>query len=421
MFYDQAHITVTGGKGGDGVVSFRRESIVPRGGPDGGNGGRGGDVVLVVNRHLNTLNAFQYRRLFNAADGRNGRGKDQTGRSGKDLFVEVPPGTVVRDASTGAALGDLTADDMQLIVARGGRGGRGNARFATPSNQAPQMAENGAPGETRELELELKLIADIGIVGLPNAGKSTLLSVLTAARPKIGDYPFTTLHPNLGVAQIDANRTVILADIPGLIEGASEGVGLGHEFLRHIERTRVLIHVMNGLSDDLPADYQTIQAELKAFGHALDSKPQVLALNKCDLPDAQAAYDLYCTSENAPPVFQDCIAISAATGMNVQLLLQRAVRLLDQLPTPEVENSEPELTLPEDNTSIEIRREGGGFRVNSPMLIQRVETTRWDLDEAVQRFQRLLERSGVAAALEQRGIKTGDTVYIGDYELEWTD
>lgn len=421
MFNDQAHITVSGGKGGDGVVSFRRESMVPRGGPDGGNGGRGGDIVLVVNRHLNTLNAFQYRQNFVAEDGKTGRGKDQTGRSGKDLFVEVPPGTVVRDSVSQETLGDLTKPDEQVIVARGGRGGRGNARFATASNQAPQMAEIGDPGETRELSLELKLIADIGIVGLPNAGKSTLLSVLTAAKPKIGNYPFTTLHPNLGIAQVDSTRSVVLADIPGLIEGASQGTGLGHEFLRHIERTRILIHIMDGLSDDLFRDYQTIQAELKAFGHGLDEKPQVLALSKMDLPDAQAAYELFCRSENAPTEFQDCIAISAASGQNVQALLHRAVNILDQLPERAVEEAVPELTLDRDEGSIEIRREGGGFRVISPMLIKRVETTRWDLDEAVQRFQHLLDRSGITTALEQRGIKSGDTVYIGDYELEWKD
>ncbi|MCL5997810.1 MAG: GTPase ObgE [Chloroflexi bacterium] len=418
MFYDQATITVRGGKGGDGVVSFRRESMVPRGGPDGGNGGRGGDVVLVVNRHLNTLYTFQHKRLFKAEDGRPGRGKDQTGRSGKDLFVEVPPGTIVRDAETHAVIGDLTHTDQQIIVVRGGRGGRGNARFATSSNQAPLMAENGSPGDTQELLLELKLIADIGIVGLPNAGKSTLLSVLTAARPKIGDYPFTTLQPNLGVAQIDGLRTVVLADIPGLIEGASQGAGLGHEFLRHIERTRVLIHVLDGLSEDVVRDYQTIQAELAAFGHGLGQKPQVLAMNKMDLPDAQAAYELFCHSDTALAELKACQPISAATGQNVRELLLRAVQVLDELPALEPLEAEPVLLM-EDQDTFDIVREGGGFRINSPQLVRRVETTRWDLEEAVQKFQRLLERSGITAELKRRGIKTGDTVYIGDYELEW--
>ena len=420
MFYDQAFIRVIGGKGGDGIVSFRRESMVPRGGPDGGNGGRGGDVILAVNRHLNSLLSFQYKRDFEAEDGRHGRGKDQTGRSGKDLVIEVPPGTVIRDADTGMVLGDLTRTDQQVIIARGGRGGRGNARFATASNQAPQMAENGSVGESREINLELKLIADIGIVGLPNAGKSTLLSVLTAAKPKIGDYPFTTLQPNLGVALIDSNRTVVLADIPGLIEGASDGAGLGHEFLRHIERTRILIHLISGMSEDPLLDYKTIQVELGAFGHGLDTKPQILALTKQDLPDAQAAYELFCTGEGAQPPLRDCMAVSAATGKNVRALLMKAVQILDLLPQIEHQEFEPVMdSLPQED--FEITREGGGFRVNSSLLTSRVESTRWDLEQAVQRFQHLLDRTGVTKALESRGIKPGDTVYIGDYELEWSE
>jgi GTP-binding protein len=421
MFYDQARITVRGGNGGDGVVSFRREAMVPRGGPDGGNGGRGGSVILVANRHLNSLYSFQYKRIYEAPNGKPGHGKNQTGRSGKELYIEVPPGTVVRDAETNAVLGDLMAPDQQLIVARGGRGGRGNTVFATASNQAPQMAENGSPGETHELMLELKLIADIGIVGLPNAGKSTLLSVLTAAHPKIADYPFTTLEPNLGVAQVDGARTVVLADIPGLIEGASQGAGLGHEFLRHIERTRVLIHIIDGMGADPYEDYKTIQGELHAFGHGLDTKPQVLAMSKMDLPDAQAAFELFCHAEGTPEVLKDCARISAATGEGVRALLMRAVQLLDQLPPVPLTEIEP--VLDEINTSndFQIHREGGGFRIVSPMLVKRVETTRWDLDEAVQRFQNLLQRSGMTAELEKRGIKKGDTVYIGDYQLEWSE
>ena len=410
-----------GGNGGDGVVSFRREAMVPRGGPDGGNGGRGGSIILVANHHLNSLYSFQYKRIYEAPNGKAGRGKNQTGRSGKELYIEVPPGTVVRDAETNAVLGDLTNPEQQLIVARGGRGGRGNTVFATASNQAPQMAENGSPGETHELMLELKLIADIGIVGLPNAGKSTLLSVLTAAHPKIADYPFTTLEPNLGVAQVDDARTVVLADIPGLIEGASQGAGLGHEFLRHIERTRVLIHIIDGMGTDPYEDYQTIQGELRAFGHGLDTKPQVLAMSKMDLPDAQAAFELFCHAEGTPEALKDCARISAATGEGVRALLMRAVQLLDQLPPVPLTEIEP--VLDEINTShdFQIHREGGGFRIVSPMLIKRVETTRWDLDEAVQRFQNLLQRSGMTAELEKRGIKKGDTVYIGDYQLEWSE
>ncbi len=435
FMYDLATITVKAGRGGDGMMSFRREARVPRGGPDGGNGGRGGDVILVVNPRLNTLMRFQHQRRFEAEDGRNGGSQNKTGRSGRPKYVEVPPGTVVRDAETGRVLGDLTRPGQQLIVAKGGRGGRGNAMFATPTNQAPQIAENGEPGERRTLRLELKLIADIGIIGLPNAGKSTLLAALTAAKPKIADYPFTTLRPNLGVAYLDDERTIVLADIPGLIEGASKGAGLGHDFLRHIERTRVLIHLLDGLSDDPLADYETVNREMAAFGHGLADKPQVVAMTKMDLPDARAAFELFvgegriADARRAPPDEPDVLPsapgrplsvlpISAATGENVRELLSRAARVLDALPPlPEVE-PEPEV-LPEPEASFEVVREGNGFRVISPLLERRVQTTRWDLDDAVLQFQRFLDRSGVGPELERLGIQPGDVVYIGDYELEW--
>lgn len=435
LMYDLATITVKAGRGGDGMMSFRREAHVPRGGPDGGNGGRGGDVILVVNPRLNTLAHFQHRRRFEAENGRDGGSQNKTGRSGKPKYVEVPPGTVVRDAETGRVLGDLTRPGQQLIVAKGGRGGRGNAMFATPTNQAPQIAENGEPGERRMLKLELKLIADIGIVGKPNAGKSTLLSALTAAKPKIADYPFTTLRPNLGVAYVDDDRAVVLADIPGLIEGASEGVGLGHDFLRHIERTRVLIHLLDGLSDDPLADYETVNREMAAFGHGLTDKPQIVAMTKMDLPDARAAFELFvgegkiADARIVPPDHLDALLpapgrplgvlpISAATGEHVRELLSRAVRVLDALPPlPELQ-PEPDVW-PEHEASFEIVREGSGFRVISPMLERRVQTTRWDLDDAVLQFQRLLDRSGIGSELERLGIQPGDTVYIGDYELEW--
>jgi GTP-binding protein len=310
----------------------------------------------------------------------------------------------------------LTHEQQRLIVVKGGKGGRGNATYATAHNQAPRMAENGAPGEYRDLNLELKLIADIGFVGLPNAGKSTLLASLTAAKPKIANYPFTTLQPNLGVAQISTSRVVVLADIPGLIEGASQGVGLGHEFLRHIERTRVLIHLIDGLSDDPLRDYETIQAELAAFGHNLAEKPQVLAMTKMDLPDAQAAYELFAQSQ-IPGIFP----ISAATGKGVRELLLRAVELLDSLPLLEEPVEIPELTMEDEALKqFEIsRNDDGSYTVASPMLERRAEITRWDLDEAVQKFQRALENSGIGPELQRKGVKPGDLVYIGDYELEW--
>ncbi len=441
MFYDQATIHVRAGKGGDGLSSFRREAYVPMGGPDGGNGGRGGNVILVVNKHLNTLSHFQHKRKFVAEDGRNGGSQDKTGRGGKPRYVEVPPGTIVRDLDTNAVLADLVQHEQQFVAAKGGRGGRGNAMFATATHQAPRHAENGAPGESRTLRLELKLIADIGLVGLPNAGKSTLLSVLTAAKPKIADYPFTTLRPNLGVAQIAADRAVVIADIPGLIEGASEGVGLGHEFLRHIERTRVLIHLLDGMSDDPLKDYYTINAELKAFGHGLAEKPQIIAMTKMDLPDARAAFDLYVTEgqlRDATDVTEDeldaliaqdafakpplpALPISSANGAHVRDLINRAVRVLDLLPPlPETEiTPEPALVMEPDQPQFEIKREGGGYRIFSDMLERKVLMTRWDLDDSVLRFQRTLERSGIGPQLERMGIQQGDTVYIGDYEFEW--
>ena len=419
MFYDQASISVRGGTGGDGSMNFRRESMVPMGGPDGGNGGRGGDVILIVNKKLNTLNAFVYKHKFEAPDGKRGAKQQQTGRSGKPLYIEVPPGTVVRDAKTGELVGDLTRENQTMIVAKGGKAGRGNATYASAHNQAPRMAENGAPGEYRELALELKLIADIGFVGLPNAGKSTLLASLTAAKPKIANYPFTTLQPNLGVAQIDSSRVVVLADIPGLIEGASEGSGLGHEFLRHIERTRVLIHLVDGLSDDPVRDYDTIQTELAAFGHTLAQKPQVVALTKMDLPDAQASLDLHSSFVTQHSLF----SISAATGKGVRELLLRAVDILDSLPPLEEPEVLTELTMDDDALKqFQIsRNDDGSYQVSSHMLERRAQITRWDLDEAVQKFQRALENSGIGPELQRQGVKPGDAVHIGDYELEWAE
>ena len=287
MLIDEAAIYVKAGDGGNGVVAFRREAHVPRGGPSGGNGGKGGDVYVVADHQVNTLLFFHKQVHFRAPSGEHGRGKNQTGAQGTDLFVRVPMGTMVFDADTHQLLADLTESGQQVLVSAGGRGGRGNWVFRSPTNQAPRIAENGEPGEERRLRLELKLVADVGIVGVPNAGKSTLLSRVSAARPKIADYPFTTLEPNLGVAVVD-DRDIVLADIPGLIEGASAGVGLGHSFLRHVERTRVLIHLLNGISPDPLGDYEAINQELELFNPEVMAKPQIVVLNKMDLPDVQA-------------------------------------------------------------------------------------------------------------------------------------
>ena len=331
MLFDEAKIRVKAGDGGNGIVAFRREKFVPRGGPSGGNGGRGGDVVLVADKRLQTLIDFKRRAYFSAERGGHGGGSDRQGANGETLRIAVPVGTVVRD-DEGNLLADLTEPGQELVVAQGGKAGRGNAAFASASNQAPRFAEKGEPGEERWITLELKLIADVGIVGLPNAGKSTLLAAVSAARPKIADYPFTTLEPNLGVAEID-DRVMVLADIPGLIEGAHMGAGLGIKFLRHIERTRVLIHLLNGLSDDPLDDFETINHELYAFDERVARKPQIVALNKMDIPDVRDKWGTIqaAMQERGLPVY----AISAATGEGVRDLLRAVAQALATAPEPE--------------------------------------------------------------------------------------
>jgi len=428
MFYDQAKIYVRSGDGGDGCVAFRREKYIPHGGPAGGDGGKGGDVVLTVSSHLTTLYFFSRKRHFKAARGEHGRGKNQTGANGADVIVEVPPGTVVRNADTGELLADLTQPGQNFIAARGGRGGRGNARFASSTNQAPRMAERGEPGEERWLELELKVLADVGLVGLPNAGKSTLLAAVSAARPKIADYPFTTLQPNLGVVVLDDYTSVVLADIPGLIDGASQGAGLGHEFLRHIERTRLLIHLVDGAGEDPLEAFEAINAELAAFdermgtdtsGPSLRTKPQIVAFNKMDLPDAQALWPL--VRDELRGRGYEVLAVSGLARQGTRELIQRAAQRLAELPLPDTSTvlETPILRpdLEEDHFIVE--REGNGWRIRGRRIERLARTTRWDLHEAIGRFQKTLEHMGITRALEEAGVQVGDTVFIGETELEW--
>ncbi len=417
MFFDEAKIYVKGGDGGNGCVSFRREKYVPFGGPNGGDGGKGGDVYLVVNPHLNTLIAFKRRRHFKAQRGGHGRGKNQTGRSGQDLLIEVPPGTVVRDAETGEFIADLTKPGQKVLVARGGRGGRGNAAFATPTNQAPRIAERGEPGQERWLHLELKLIADVGIVGVPNAGKSTLLAAVSAARPKIADYPFTTLEPNLGVVALDEATSFVMADIPGLIEGASRGAGLGHTFLRHIERTRLIIHLLDGASPDPLRDYEVINEELALFDEKLAAKPQLVVLNKIDLPQAQAVWPA--VKEAMEARGQPVLCISALTGQGVREMLGRVAEMLKTLPREEVAPPEVKVPRPREEEAFTIVREDGAWRVRGAKVERLAAMTNWDLDEAVQRFHRIMAKMGVTMALREAGVQAGDKVRIGDVELEW--
>jgi GTP-binding protein len=416
VFFDEAKIHVKAGDGGNGCVSFRREKYIPFGGPNGGNGGKGGDVYLVVDPHLNTLINFKKRSHFKAQRGGHGRGKDQTGKQGEDLTIAVPPGTVAYDADTGQLLADLVQPGQRALVAQGGRGGRGNAAFATSTNQAPRLAENGEPGQERWLRLELKLIADVGIVGVPNAGKSTLLAAVSAARPKIADYPFTTLEPNLGVVTVH-DRDFVLADVPGLIEGAHAGAGLGHQFLRHVERTRVLIHLLDGASADPLGDFEKINEELALFDPQLARRPQVVVLNKMDLPQTQELWPRI--RRKMKELDLDAMSISAVTGQGVPTLLQRVVYLLDRLPREEPVIEEVKVFRLEEKEPFSIAQEEDGWRVRGSEIERVVAMTNWEYDEAVMRFQRILEAMGISAALEKAGIEVGDTVRIGDIELEW--
>ncbi len=418
---DEVKIYVRSGDGGDGIVAFLREKFMPRGGPVGGDGGRGGDVVIQVNRRQNTLVAFQKGVHFKAEHGKRGGAKNMSGAGGKLMVIEVPPGTIVRHAETGEVIADLVRPDEQVVVAKGGRGGRGNQHFASPSNQAPRYAEKGEPGEERWLVLELKLIADVGIVGVPNAGKSTLLSVVSNAKPKIADYPFTTLEPNLGVMTYD-DRDLVLADIPGLIEGAHLGIGLGHAFLRHVQRTRVLVHVLNGASEQPLADYSQINTELSLFDEKLAEKPQIVVFNKLDLPEAQERWPEVQAALREMGI--EAMAISGATQQNVRTLIQRIFQVMDELPeevkVPVTEM--PVYELPADEPIFEIVREGDGvFRVTGKRIERAALMTHWEYEEAIMRFQQILEVLGISAALEEAGVKVGDTVHIGEYELEWSD
>jgi GTP-binding protein len=421
MFIDQVVIHVKSGKGGDGMVHFHREKFVPRGGPDGGDGGKGGDVIFEVKAHLNTLASFRPNQKFKADEGAKGGPSQMTGRNGKDLILSVPPGTILFDADTGELIGDLTERGQTLTAIKGGRGGRGNQHFATSRNQAPRTAEKGEPAQEKRIRMELKLIADIGLIGVPNAGKSTLLSVLTNARPKIAPYPFTTLEPNLGVANIDEHTTVVLADIPGLIEGASQGAGLGHDFLRHIQRTRVLIHLLDGLSEDPVADYSQINSELSLFDPNLEKKPQMVALNKIDQPEVQ---------ERLPEIERkfrklkvELMTISALARTNTRELLLRAYQKLQEAPPVE----EPEAPLPlykpkEDPREFHVTREGANeWRVAGAAIERAASMTYWQHDGSVRRFQKIMETLGVDDALRKAGVQEGDTVIIGEFELEWQE
>ena len=421
MLIDEAKIFVASGKGGDGMVSFRREKYVPRGGPSGGSGGRGGDVVLQANSNLNTLYFFRKRVHFKAKPGAKGGSSNKSGADADALVVQVPLGTVAREAKTGAVLADLVTEGAQVVVARGGRGGRGNAFFKSAANQAPRLAEKGEPGEDRWLTLELKMIADVALVGVPNAGKSTLLSVVSNAKPKIADYPFTTLQPNLGTVIYD-NRDLVFADIPGLIEGAHMGVGLGHAFLRHVQRTSMIIHVLDGSSDDLVADYNQIKAELALFDDRLADRPELVVINKLDLPDVREYLPLL-EEQLVERGVVDTLAISALTRENITRLIQLAFEMAPESPDLILHpvSELPVYELEDSDVSFEINRVDGVFYVSGAGIERAAAMTYWDYEEAVARFQKTLETLGIAQALEEAGVQDGDTVFVGEYELEWSE
>lgn len=432
MLYDHTKIFIKAGDGGNGSMHFRREKFAPFGGPDGGDGGRGGSIYMEATNGLNTLIDYRYRHQFKAEAGQAGMRQKMHGAKGEDLVLKVPCGTIIRDADTHEVIADLTEPEQSVMIARGGRGGLGNVHFATSTRQAPKEAQKGEPGEERWITLELRLIADIGLVGYPNAGKSTLLSVVSAARPKIADYPFTTLVPNLGVVEVGQpgrgeGFSFVLADIPGLIEGAAQGAGLGHEFLRHIQRTRLLIHLLDGASFDRDPwqDFQTINRELREYDAQLASRPQIVVLNKIDLSEAQERWpELKAQAEaTGYPVF----AISAAAHQGTSELMQYAAGRLREIQQEEAERAASQSIadmqgpvlrpVPED--AFTVSKEHGVYIVRGRRVERVVNMTDQESEEGMDRLQVQLAKMGVTKALEEAGVKVGDTVRFGKVELYW--
>ncbi len=423
MFVDKAVIYVKAGDGGDGAVSFHREKYVAAGGPDGGDGGKGGNVVFVADDSMSTLLDFRYKRKYAAEKGQNGSGGRRTGKNAPDLIVKVPRGTLVRDNKTGRIIADMSSDEPQ-IIANGGKGGKGNARFATPTRQIPKFSKPGFLGEEIEASLELKLLADVGLVGFPNVGKSTLISVVSAAKPKIANYHFTTLTPVLGVVSAGEGKSFVMADIPGLIEGASEGVGLGHEFLRHVDRCRLIIHVVDVSGSegrDPKEDFEIINRELASFSEELAERPQIVAANKCDMaePEKIAEFKAFIAEKG-----YQCFEISAATTMGTKELMDCVAAELDKLPPIKVYEAEPAAAVLDENAGMgerfEITRgDDAVFYVEAPWLEHIMRTVDMDDYESLQYFQRVLRNTGIIDALEEKGIKEGDTVNIFGFEFDF--
>lgn len=426
MFVDQVSVYVKAGDGGNGLASYRREKYVPMGGPAGGDGGKGGDIVFEVDEGLNTLMDFRYNRHFKAKRGENGMSKGQHGKNSEHRIVSVPPGTTVVDEDTGEVIADLTTHRQQAIIAHGGRGGRGNIRFATAKNPAPDIAENGEPGQERNIKVELKLIADVGLVGFPSVGKSTFLSVVSAAKPKIADYHFTTLAPNLGVVETADHRGFVLADLPGLIEGASEGIGLGHQFLRHVERTRLIIHVIDmGSTEgrDPYEDFVAINKELVKYDEKLSRRPQIVAANKMDMLDAEENLQKF--KEQMDPNIE-IYPVSALTKDGLRDLLFAVANKLEEIPKQEESLEQTDETVvyrfKEEDVPFKITRDPDGAYVLYGEKIEKLfKMTDLTRDEAAQRFARQLRTMGVDRELRERGAEDGDAVRILDYEFEFIE
>ncbi|MCL2013399.1 MAG: GTPase ObgE [Oscillospiraceae bacterium] len=418
MFIDVAKIKVKAGDGGDGAVSFRREKYVPAGGPNGGDGGKGGNIIIIADSNLSTLTDFQYKKTFFAKNGERGGNSNKTGKSGDDLIIKVPPGVLVKEAESKMIMADISTDEP-VIIAHGGQGGKGNAKFATPTRQAPRFAKPGYPGEEFELILELKLLADAGIVGFPNAGKSTLISAVSAARPKIANYHFTTLSPALGVVRVGEERSFVMADIPGLIKGASEGAGLGHRFLRHIERCRLIVHLVDisGHEGRDPCnDYEAVLQELKNFNPELAERPQIVVGNKCDIADSESitAFTKYIENKN-----QQLYTISAATSAGIRELVNVIYQKLSELPAPKPFAVEYVPPAPENGRMFNVTREGDIYVVDAPWLEPVLHSVNIDDYESLQYFQRVLRSSGIIDKLEEMGIEDGEVVNIMGLEFNY--
>ncbi|TAA69191.1 GTPase ObgE [Planococcus salinarum] len=428
MFVDHVKVYVRGGDGGDGMVAFRREKYVPNGGPAGGDGGKGGNIVFIVQEGLRTLMDFRYKRIFKAERGTHGMSANKHGAKAEDYIIEVPPGTVVKDADTGETIADLVEHGQTAVIAKGGRGGRGNSRFATPANPAPELSEKGEPGFERNVILELKVLADAGLVGFPSVGKSTLLSVVSAAKPKIAEYHFTTIVPNLGMVETEDQRSFAMADLPGLIEGAHEGIGLGHQFLRHIERTRVIIHVidMSGMEGRDPyEDYVTINEELKQYNMRLTERPQLIVANKMDMPDSEENLEAF---RKKLPEDTKIFPISAISRMGLNNLLFAIADLLEvtsEFPMIEETDESESAVLykyESDSDGFSISRDPDGAYVISGYAVERMfKMTDFSHEDSIRRFARQMRGMGIDDALRAKGAEDGDTVRLLEFEFEFTE